>query len=129
MLWSPPTHNHFGSKSAQSVLGDFLKRLRGQSDRRRERREAVTLGTVRISGRSFPIRNWSSTGFLVASCDADYREGDGVDIDFQAELPGKSIRFACRAIVVRFDRATGELAGVFTMMDRDTRIMVAHHFE
>ncbi len=98
-------------------------------DKRRERREEVKLGTVEIDGRSYPVKNWSSTGFLAMPCDCPRREGDGVDIRFRIEVPGSTIHFACKAIIVRADKETGEVAGVFTMMDRETRVLVARHFD
>lgn len=112
------------------MLGDLFKRLfsRGR-ERRREPREDVSLGTVEIHGRRFSVKNWSSTGFLAAPCDANHREGDSVDIHFGVQAPNEAIAFACKAIVVRVDKNAKELAGVFTMMDRDARIMVARHFE
>lgn len=112
------------------MLGDFLKRLfsRG-SERRREPREGVSLGTVEINGRRFTVKNWSSTGFLAGPCDADHREGDTVGIRFGVQVPNESITFSCHAIVVRVDKQSKELAGVFTMMDRDARILVAKHFQ
>lgn len=112
------------------MFGGLFKLLlpRGR-DRRREPREAVTLGTVEIDGRHYTVKNWSSTGFLASPCDADHREGDTVDIRFGVQVPNRAITFSCKAIVVRVDRNAGELAGVFTMMDRDARILVAQHFQ
>jgi len=112
------------------MLGGLFRRLfsRG-SEGRRERREAVEAGTVEIDGRAFPVRNWSSTGFLAAPCDAAHKEGDDVYIRFEVQAPGATIGFSCKAILVRVDPNSQEIAGVFTMMDRESRIMVAHHFE
>ena len=112
------------------MLGEILKRLFSkESERRRERREDVSLGTVTVDGRTFPVRNWSSTGFLAAPYAGDYKEGDSVDIRFEVQVPGRSINFACKAILIRVDLKAQELAGVFTMMDRESRILVARHFE
>ena len=112
------------------MLGELFKRLFSkESDRRRERREDISLGTVVIDGRSFPVRNWSSTGFLAAPYTGSHKEGDSVDIRFEIQAPGETINFACKAILIRVDLKSQELAGVFTMMDRDTRIRVARHFE
>jgi len=112
------------------MLGDLFKRLfsRG-SERRREPREDVSLGTVEINGRRFTVKNWSSTGFLAGPCDSGHREGDTVEIHFGVQVPNETIAFSCQAIVVRVDKQSKELAGVFTMMDRDARIMVAKHFQ
>ena len=98
-------------------------------DRRREYREDVDLGTVGFRGRTYPVKNWSSTGFLAAPCQCPCREGDSVDIQFHVEVPGKTVRFECKAILVRVDNKRGEVAGVFTMMEPETRIMVAKHFD
>ena len=98
-------------------------------DRRREFREDVMSGTVEIQGRSYPVKNWSSTGFLAAPCDCKCSDGDSVPIRFHVEVPGKSFRFDCKAILVRVDGKSGEVAGVFTMMDRETRVLIANHFD
>ncbi len=100
----------------------------GRGDRRRQPREEVTLGTVDIGGRAYPVKNWSTTGFLAAPCDCKCREGDRVDIRFHVDVPGKSVRFACKASLVRVNREPGEVAGVFTMMEREDRVLVAGHF-
>ena len=44
------------------------------------------------------------------------------------KVPGKTVRFACKAILVRVDNGRGEVAGVFTMMDRETRQFLAEYF-
>lgn len=112
------------------VYRKFMTWLRdGGRDRRRETREAVSLGTVEIRGRSCPVKNWSATGFLAGPCDCGCVEGDSVDISFHVEIPGKSFRFECKAILVRVDKKSGEVAGVFTMMDRENRILIANHFD
>jgi len=97
-------------------------------DRRRELREEVDLGTVEFGGQSYPVKNWSSTGFLAAPCQCKGREGDNVDIRFHVEVPGATMRFECKAILVRVDNSRGEAAGVFTMMDPETRVRIAKHF-
>jgi hypothetical protein len=111
------------------MFRELLKRLfPGTNNRRREPREEVAVGTVEIGGRSYSVRNWSSTGFLAAPFDGAYKEGDSVDIKFQVQVPGQAIRFACKAILVRIDPQSREFAGVFTMMERETRVVVARHF-
>jgi hypothetical protein len=111
------------------MLGELFKRLRSRKDRRREPREDVSLGTINLGGRVFPVRNWSSTGFLASPCEGAFREGDTVDIRFEIQVPGQVIRFSCQAILVRVDAKAQEIAGVFTMMDRDARVQVARHFQ
>ncbi len=112
------------------MLGEFFKRLFSRSsDRRRARREDVRLGTVEIGGRAYPVRNWSSTGFLAVPYDGEHSEGDSVDIHFEVQLSANTIAFFCKAILVRVDPRSRELAGVFTMMDRESRIAVARHFD
>ena len=113
----------------REMFGDFFKRLfSGTKNRRREPREEVAVGTVEIGGRSYSVRNWSSTGFLAAPFDGAHKEGDSVDIKFQVQVPGRAIRFACKAILVRVNPQSREFAGVFTMMERETRVMLARHF-
>lgn len=109
------------------MLRGILGKLFWRGEKRRERREDVSFGTVEIDGRSFRVRNWSSTGFLASPCDCGRKEGDSVDILFHVQAAGQTLRFACKAIVVRV--GNGELAGVFTMMDRDTRMAVTSYFQ
>ena len=116
------------------VLDAVFRKLKAmlddaRRDRRREVREDVKFGTVEINGRSYPIRNWSSTGFLAQPCDFKCSEGDSVDIRFHVEIPGKTFRFDCKAILVRVDKKKQEVAGVFTMLDRETRVRIANHFD
>ncbi len=116
-------HGRIGGSMLRGILGKLFRR----SERRRGQREEVSLGTVEIDGRGFRVRNWSSTGFLASPCDCGRKEGDSVDILFDVQAAGQTLRFACKAIVVRV--GNGELAGVFTMMDRDTRMAVANYFQ
>lgn len=105
------------------MLGKLFRR----GEKRRERREDVVLGAVEIDGRSYRVKNWSSTGFLASPCDCGRKEGDSVHILFHVQAAGQTLRFACKAIVVRV--GGGELAGVFTMMDRDTRLAITNYFQ
>ena len=109
------------------MLRGIWGRLFRRGEKRRGRREEVSLGTVEIDGRGYRVKNWSSTGFLASPCDCGRKEGDSVDIVFNVQAGGKALRFACKAIVVR--DGSGELAGVFTMMDRDTRMAVTSYFQ
>ena len=109
------------------MLRGIWGKLFRRAEKRRERREAVSHGTVEIDGRAYRVKNWSSTGFLASPCECNRKEGESVDILFNVETNGNTLRFACKAIVVRV--GNGELAGVFTMMDRDTRMAVANYFQ
>lgn len=116
------------------MLGDLTHKVlealtAWRRDRRREFRENVDAGAVTFGGRSYPVKNWSSTGFLAAPCKCSCRKGDTVDIHFRVEFPGKTVQFDSQAMLVRVDEARGEVAGVFTMMDRDSRRELANHFD
>ena len=109
------------------MLRGLWGKLFGPAEKRHERREDVSHGTVDIDGRGYRIKNWSSTGFLASPCNCGRKEGDSVDIVFDVQTGGKTLHFGCKAIVVR--AGNGELAGVFTMMDRDTRMAVTSYFQ
>jgi len=109
------------------MLRGILGKLFRHAEKRRERREDVSRGMVEIDGCGYRVKNWSSTGFLASPCDCGRKEGDSVDIVFDIQAGGKALRFACKAIVVR--AGNGELAGVFAMMDRDSRMAVTSYFQ
>ncbi len=97
-------------------------------ERRQEPRIAAVDGTVEIDGQSYPIKNWSSAGFLATSCAIERDVTDGLDIRFQARLGQQLIDIACRATVVRIDADRQLLAGRFTKVDDVAMGRIAQHF-
>lgn len=86
-------------------------------ERRQEPRIAAVDGAVEIDGETYPVRNWSSRGFLATSCAIECDVTQGLDIRFRARLGRQMLDVACRAIVVRIDADKRQLAGCFIKMD------------
>ena len=98
-------------------------------DRRHEVRERLTGGTVEIDGQSYPVENWSYTGFLAGPYTGPRKAGDRVDIRFSADLGGQTFAFACTAMMVRVDHGSQKVVGAFVDMDAGTRAKLARHFD
>jgi hypothetical protein len=116
------------------MLVAFLKRLfasaRGKGgERRRESREGIAFGAIRIDGMSCPLKNWSTSGFLAGGYTGNHKHGDHVGIALSVQLPGRSFEMTCKGIVVRADPQAREIAGVFTLVGPDDRVALERHFE
>jgi hypothetical protein len=116
------------------MLVAFVKRLlasvRGKgAERRREFRENVAFGAIRIDGTSCPLKNWSTSGFLAGGYAGNHTEGDQVDVALSVQLPGRTFEMTCKGIIVRVDPQAREIAGVFTLVGTDDRIALQSHFE
>lgn len=97
--------------------------------RRRELREFEVNGSVSINGNSFALKDWSSSGFGVSECKQEFEENERIDIDFTITLDSGPLAFSCKAIVVRSDSETGEMAGAFVEMRREDRVLVTNYFD
>ena len=109
-----------------------LKKLFSRADkreRRREEREQVRDATVGIMGQTYPLKNWSATGFLAGPCDLALDEGQEVSISFSVPLDQGRLEFRCQALVVEASPETGELSAMFVMLDREARDKIDRHFE
>ena len=98
------------------------------AERRQEPRIAAVDGSVEIDGQTYPIKNWSSAGFLATSCVIERDAADGLDIRFRAWLGQQTIDIACRATIVRIDADRQLLAGRFTKVDDAAMCQIAQHF-
>lgn len=109
---------------------DKLKSVtsRSSKNKRLEPREEVDGATVEIWGETYPVKNWSHSGFLATSCPLDRREGDEMEIYFSVPLRDGMLEFSCRALVVNVDKEKQELAAMFVMMDNYTRQKINEHF-
>ncbi len=97
-------------------------------DKRREPREVVTDGTIRISGETYPLRDWSRNGFQAMPCTAEVEPDDEVEITVLVPLPGGRLEFNCAAVVVRVNKEQEEVAGTFVEVDGKTRAIIDRHF-
>ncbi len=109
----------------------FMKKLfagSAEEERRREEREEVSEGTVSILGDPYPLKNWSSTGFLAGACDLGLEEGKEVSIAMSVPLEGERFEFRCQALVVEANAEARELSAMFMMLDPEARAKIDRHF-
>lgn len=97
--------------------------------RRRELRESEITGSVTVNGSSFSLTDWSSSGFGVSDCKEEFEENARVDIDFSITLDSGPLAFSCKAIIVRSDVESGNMAGAFVEMRREDRVLVTKYFD
>lgn len=98
------------------------------SNRRIDERREVDDAHVRIFNDTYPLKDWSPSGFLAAPCGADHKPGDEVAIFVSVPVKGRRIEFDCRALVVRANKDMQHLAAMFVMMDKSARATVCQEF-
>ena len=113
----------------RSLFGRLGHAEAAPPDRRREVRERVAGGTVEFDGQSYPVENWSYSGFLAGSYAGTRKAGDRVDIRFSVGAGDQALAFACAAMMVRVDPASQKIVGAFVDMDAGTRAKVARYFD
>lgn len=99
------------------------------TQRRRELRDFDVTGEVTISERNFPLKDWSSSGFGIDSCDLKFEDHARVPIDFSVTHSSGTLTFSCKAVIVRSDTVSCEVAGAFVEMTREDRVAVAAYFD
>ncbi len=97
-------------------------------DNRKEPREEVREGSVRIYRERYPLKDWSRSGFLTAPCALGLDEGKELNISVSVTLAKKRLDFDCKAVVVRANDKNEEVACLFVMIDRGARIDIDQHF-
>jgi len=126
-------HPVFSWRFLSNAVMRALSRSKNSLPRNGERshhegREEAIDGTVQIRGAMYPVKNWSSRGFLAAFCGADCKVADRVNITFAVPSAAGNLEFDCRAIVVRVDKDTQQLAGVFISLDESAQKAISVHF-
>lgn len=81
----------------------------GISDQRSEPRVEVSGSTLKFSGRTHQLKNWSLSGFLVSPFDGHPPDGEQFPITLNVESNLGSIELEGSATVIR--QADGQLAG------------------
>lgn len=105
----------------------FRREPSGRNRRIDERRE-VSDGLVRIFNDTYPLKDWSPSGFLASPCSAEHKAGDEVAIFVSVPGKGRRIEFDCRALVVRANKDMHHLAAMFVMVDKSARATIAQEF-
>ncbi len=113
----------------RNLFGKAERAKQAPPERRREDRKKVAGGTVEIDGQSYPVENWSYSGFLATSYEGTRKAGDRVDIKFTVETGGQDFAFSCKAMMVRVDPSSKKIVGAFVDMEAGTRAKIARHFD
>lgn len=96
---------------------------------RREEREDVLKGYIMINGKSYPLSNWSSMGFLAQDYEGAAQLGDRIDIEvYLTSQTGSEFEFKCQAILTRVHAESKTIAGSFVRVSVDIRKKIADHF-
>ncbi|MDH3474795.1 MAG: hypothetical protein OEM59_14010 [Rhodospirillales bacterium] len=106
----------------------FAKKVETEDERRREDREDVAGGTIEIGGATYPLVNWSYSGFLAKDYTGEHNSGDRVEVIVSVLLDDGPLQFSSRAILVRVDREGRKIVGAYVEMDTATRVELARHF-
>ena len=83
------------------------------ADKRGAAREELSDWLVWIAGKTYPLKNWSDSGFLATSCDLETEVGAVLDLTFSVPADTR-FEFSCQATVVRVDPESQELAATFS---------------
>lgn len=96
---------------------------------RREERENVQGGIVIIDGKTYPLSNWSSMGFLAENYEGPAQLGDRIEIEVHlTSQTGSEFEFKCQAILTRVHAETKTIAGSFVRVSAEIRKRISDHF-
>jgi hypothetical protein len=97
------------------------------SERRRAPRVELKHGVVKIDSKTFPVKNLSTQGFVLAPYEGDLIAHQRVYLTLMLAVNGKQRDFATDAVVVRTDHQT--LAARFNDLRRDARRAIELYFQ
>ncbi len=96
--------------------------------RRSEPRLPVEHGTVVIDDQTYPLKNWSTRGFLASSYTGDHKEGDRISVRFSVLFVERQLEFSGEAQVIRVDAGRQELAGLLVLMGEEWNDAFSRYF-
>jgi len=97
------------------------------SDRRRAPRVELKHGVAKIDSKTFPVKNLSTQGFVLAPYEGDLIAHQRVYLTLVLAVNGKERDFATDAVVVRTGHQT--LAARFNDLRRDARRAIELYFQ
>ena len=100
-----------------------------EKDRRTEPRLPVEHGTVVIGDQTYPLKNWSTRGFVASSYTGDHKEGDRISVSFSVLFVNRQLEFSGKARVVRVDAELQELAGRLVLMGDEWNDAFSRYFD
>ncbi len=113
----------------RNLFSKFGRAEQAPPERRREGRKSMAGGTVEIDGQSYPVENWSYTGFLAGSYAGPRKAGDRVDVKLTVDAGGQGFAFACQATMVRVDPASRKVVGAFVDLEASTKAKIARYLD
>ena len=96
--------------------------------RRSEPRLPVEHGTVVIGDQTYPLKNWSTRGFLASSYTGDHKEGDRISVRFSVLFVERQLEFSGKARVIKVDAERQELAGRLVVMGHEWNDAFSRYF-
>jgi hypothetical protein len=99
-----------------------------ETDRRTDQRLPVEHGTVVIGDQTYPLKNWSTRGFLASSYTGDHKEGDRISVRFSVLFVERQLEFSGEARVIRVDAERQELAGLLVLMGEEWNDAFSRYF-
>ncbi len=99
-----------------------------EKERRAEQRLPVEHGTVVIDDQTYPLKNWSTRGFLAMSYTGNHKEGDRISVRFSVLFVERQLEFSGEARVIRVDAERQELAGLLVLMGEEWNDAFSRYF-
>ncbi len=115
-------------------LDDRLMRLSdaggygAPQEQRNETRENLSVVTVQIDDKVFPVKNWNTRGFMAMFYAGNLKEDDETEIILSATLADSKFRCRCRAKILWVDPTKLEIGGLFVDLDAETKAALKHQF-
>ena len=95
-------------------------------NRRRAARHKAS-GTVLLDGIEHPLVDWSSSGFLASGYRGEHISGDRLTAQFSLDIDEDPYVFHCKIFIVRVDRGSSNIAGIFIEMQAKDRLKIVQH--
>ena len=99
-----------------------------ETEKRSEARLPVDHGTVVIGDQTYPLKNWSTRGFLASLYTGDHKEGDRISVRFSVSFVERQLEFSGEARVIRVDAESQELAGLLVVMGDEWNDAFSRYF-
>ncbi len=100
-----------------------------EKEKRSEPRLPVGHGTIVIGDQTYPLKNWSTRGFLASSYTGDHEEGDRISVSFSVLFVNRQLEFSGKARVIRVDAELQELAGRLVVMGDEWNDAFSRYFD
>jgi hypothetical protein len=123
---------------AISTMGifDFIKEMwdgppkkkKVGPERRTEPREILNDATITINDNTYPMQDWSKSGYCFGPSDLEASTGQRLDASFVIPIGSETLAFSCRITLLREVSDDGSFAGTFLNVDDAIQRKVEAHF-